>query len=75
MENDENTRRFEVALSSAQPAEALHALAISLKSEGMSNEALSVLFAQFLRLHRDDPDERLWDAIADVMDFIAYDRL
>jgi hypothetical protein len=75
MEDPEKTRRFEAALGAPRPAEALYALATALKSEGMSKETIYDFFMEFFRRHRSDTDERLFDAIADTMDFIAHDRL
>jgi len=59
-------------LASPQPSEALYAFASALKKEGMAQEGILELFTDFLRLHRDDADERLYDAIADTLDHIHY---
>ena len=72
MDGFENVNRFEAALASPQPSETLYAFASALKKEGMAQEGILELFTDFLRLHRDDADERLYDAIADTLDHIHY---
>jgi hypothetical protein len=72
MNSSENVSRFEIALASPQPSEALYALAGEFKQEGIAQKKMLELFTEFLRRHRDDADERLYDAIADTMDHIHY---
>ena len=72
MDGSENANRFEAALASPQPSEALHAFASALKREGMAQEGILDLFTDFLQRHQDDADERLYDAIADTMEHIHY---
>jgi hypothetical protein len=59
------------ALQSAQPSASLEAVARDLKAEGMSQAEMYALFEAQLVKHRADPDERLYDAIADTLDMIC----
>jgi hypothetical protein len=60
--------RFEEALADAQPYAALHALARSLKDEGIDQVSIYRLFREYL-VKTDGNDPR-YDAIADNMDLI-----
>ncbi len=61
-------QRFELALTSPDPAAALNELAKALKAEGMGQAAMYRLFAEFQQT-TDDDDPR-YDAIVDNMDLI-----
>jgi hypothetical protein len=68
--NDIDTR-FQHALAGATPADALYALANSLKTEGMSQTEMYDLFNRHREQHRNATDEKLHDAITDTMDRIV----
>jgi hypothetical protein len=68
---DEIDLRIEHAAASASPNESLHALAEDLRDGGMGQDELLSRYDRPLQQHRSDPDETIWDAIADVMDFIS----
>ena len=61
--------RFDQALADAHPSSALHALASSLKAEGVEQHAIYRLFAAY-QVATDGNDPR-YDAIVDNMDLIA----
>lgn len=65
------SNRVEAALESPSPFEALFSLAQDLKSEGMSQDEMQVIFDHFRAVHQDDVDETKYDAILDTMDFIV----
>lgn len=60
--------RFEQGLADARPDAALHALAKSLKAEGVGQVAIYRLFAEY-QIKTDGNDPR-YDAIVDNMDLI-----
>lgn len=68
MTAERDRRRFELALSSPNPATALHELAKALKAEGMGQVAMYHLFAEFQQ--KIDGDNPHYDAIVDNMDLI-----
>ena len=68
MSAERNRQRFELALSSTDPATALHELARALKSEGMTQVAVYHLFAEFQQ--KIDGNDPRHDAISDNMDLI-----
>ena len=59
--------RFETALRSAKPAEALYQLALALRDEGVSQLDLYLLFERFQILTPEGCDD---DHITDTMDYI-----
>lgn len=63
--------RFELAYAASNAAEAVSALAVQLRDEGLAQAELSALYYYFLG--QKDPDERpaAHDAIADALDVIA----
>ena len=71
MDANEIELRFQRALRSAEPAKTLLALAKSLKSEGMLQREMYDVFDSRRALYRNEADEKLHDAIADVMDCIV----
>lgn len=71
MNGDDVEVRFLQALAASSPADALLALARSLKSEGMSQRELYDLFNSHQTIHSEDADETLYDAILDTMDHIV----
>ena len=68
MVNDAMRARFGQALADAQPHGALHALAKSLKAEGVGQVTIYRLFAEY-QVKIDGGDTR-YDAIVDNMDLI-----
>jgi hypothetical protein len=63
--------QFETALAAQEPESALHDLPRTLKDGAMSQTDMLALFTEFPIRHRDDKDERLYDAIMDTMDFVS----
>jgi hypothetical protein len=61
-------RRFEGALRSEKPADALYQLALALREEGVSQLDLYLLFERFQIL---SPEGENDDAITDTMDLIG----
>ena len=55
----------------SQPFEALSGLAKTLRDEGMSQVELYRLYHAACAKHRGDPDDVIYDAIVDTMDFIV----
>ncbi|WP_217699010.1 hypothetical protein [Prosthecobacter debontii] len=63
--------RLENALQDSEPSRAVHALAIALRDEGMSQIEMHQLFDEFRAKHANDTDETYYDAVLDSMDFIV----
>ena len=55
----------------SQPFQALSPLAKTLRDEGMSQVELYRLYDAALARYRGDPDDMIYDAIVDTMDFIV----
>ena len=70
MHKAELDQRLETALRQAQPMEAAYRLAVSLKSEGLTQEQVHSVFDAARVRHEPDDDEK-YDAVLDVMDFIV----
>jgi hypothetical protein len=68
---DTNVARLEAALSSADPTGVAFGLAIELRDAGMPQADLLAVFDASRARHHDDADERRYDALLDVMDFIS----
>ncbi|MDB5387121.1 MAG: hypothetical protein JWM11_2767 [Planctomycetaceae bacterium] len=68
MASEEHRRRFELALSSEDPDNALYELAATLKSEGMGQVAIFHLFSEFQQ--NVSYNDQRYDAILDNMDLI-----
>jgi hypothetical protein len=62
--------RLEEALDSSD-AGAAYALAVELRDAGLTQAELLAVFDAVRARHHDDPDERKYDAVLDVMDLIA----
>jgi hypothetical protein len=65
-----NVARLEAALDSGVP-DAVHALAVELRDSGLAPSELYAVFDAVRARHRDDVDERKYDAVLDVMDLIV----
>lgn len=63
--------RMEAALQASSPVIALSELARTLKTEGMSQQEMKLLFDQYRVRHESDVDETKYDAILDTMDLIC----
>lgn len=59
------------ALESSHPFDSAHELARRLRDQGMDRPNLEKLFREELERHREDVDDRKWDALADTLDFIV----
>ena len=68
MEMDENHRRLNAALQSANLYDALQSLALAFKSEGMDQLSMYRLFREYL--NATDAAEPRRDPICDTMDLI-----
>ena len=68
MVTDGMRTRFDDAMSHAEPASAVFALAKALKSEGIGQVTLYRLFAEYQA--KTDANDPRYDAIVDAMDLI-----
>ena len=59
------------AIDSEHPFKEALKLATKLRDQKVSQEALTHLYMEELALHRDAPDEKKYDALADTLDFIT----
>ena len=68
----EHICRFEAAMRADHPFESLHALAVSLRDEGLSQFDLYLLFERFFIFIQDNEpkNEVLYETITDIMDLI-----
>ena len=63
--------RMDAACAAERPDRALHALARSLRDEGLSQQELYALFESHRARRTDDADESAFDGLCDAMDFIC----
>jgi hypothetical protein len=67
------TQRIQIqaALNHACSVKSLVELAITFKSQGMTQAAMYRLFDEYRQQHEDDADETIYEALIDTLDIIA----
>lgn len=69
--DQELDRRMEQAIQSNTPFDALYEIARELVDAGMPKDDLTRLFMRHFEMYGDDEDGTIYDAIADVLDYIT----